>query len=224
MLSALAAPRDDQAARDLMVDGQLRPSKVTDRRVLDAMRRLKRELFLPAALAGQAYIDDDVVVAPGRVMLKPLVIARLIQLAKPRAGETALVVGAGTGYGAAVLAACGVHVTALEEDAALLAIARQAAGDAEPPIALVQGRLADGFAERAPYDIVLIEGAVRHIPDILAAQVAFNGRLVTVIWPHHAASHAALAEKTSAGFSVHAVFDASAPLLGPLATPAGFTF
>ena len=220
----LAPSRDYAAARDMMVDGQLRPSKVSDRRILDAMRSLARERFVPTHLAGQANIDDDVQVAPGRFLLKPLVIARLIQLARPRAGETALVVGAGTGYGAAVLAACGVQVTALEEDAALLDVARRVADDAVNPIAFVEGRLALGWAARAPYDLVLIEGAVRAIPDALGRQVSPTGRLVTIIWPQGAAAYAALAEHSTGGLRAQAEFDAAAPLLTPLLPPPGFSF
>jgi protein-L-isoaspartate(D-aspartate) O-methyltransferase len=221
--STLAPARDFAAARDLMVDGQLRPSKVTDKRILDAMRRLKREDFVPAALAGQAYIDTDLEVAPGRYLLKPLVIARLLQLARPRAGETALVVGAGTGYGAALLAACGVQVTALEEDPGLIAAARQATAGLEG-LSFIEGGLAAGYADHAPYDLVLIEGAVRAIPESLARQVGENGRLVTVLWPAGESSTAILAEPSTGGLRAQAEFDAGAKLLAPLMTEPGFTF
>jgi hypothetical protein len=112
------------------------------------MRFLPRETFVPASIANLAYIDQDLAVGAGRMMLKPLVIARLLQLARPRAGETALVVGSGTGYGAAILAACGVLVTALEQEPALLAIARRALSD-HTSITLVEGPLADGYAPSA---------------------------------------------------------------------------
>ena len=108
-----------------MVDGQLRPNKVRDPRLIEVLRRLPRERFVPAPLRQFAYIDADLKLAAGRVMIKPLVIARLIQLAAPRPGETALVVGSGTGYAAAILAELGVQVTALEEDESLIAFARE---------------------------------------------------------------------------------------------------
>jgi protein-L-isoaspartate(D-aspartate) O-methyltransferase len=219
-----APPPGFAAARDFMVDGQLRPSKVTDRRILDAMRRLPREDFVPPAMAGQAYIDADVPVAPGRVLLKPLVIARLIQLARPRAGENALVVGSGTGYGAAVLAACGMQVTALEEDPALMALAHAAAASPDTQITFVQAPLAGGHPSGAPYDLVLIEGAVRDIPETLAHQVAGTGRLVCIIWPPGASGYAALAEPSSAGLRAQAEFDATAPLLAPLSPLPAFSF
>ena len=107
-------PFDFADARNRMVDSQVRPNKVTDPRVLSAMRELPRERFLPARLRPRAYVDEDVPLGGGRVLMEPLVIARLVQLAAPSAGERALVVGAGVGYGSAVLARCGVRVTALE--------------------------------------------------------------------------------------------------------------
>lgn len=223
MSQPVMSAADFTLARNLMVDGQLRPSKVNDRRILDAMRRIPREAYVPAQIAPMAYIDQDLPLGGGRVLLKPLVIARLLQLARPRAGETALIVGSGTGYGAAVLAACGVHVTALEENAGLMALAESAnkgAGD----IAFVQGRLADGHAASAPYDLVVIEGAVSEIPEAIGRQVAAGGRLVTIILAEGAAGYAALAEPSTGGLRAQAAFDANAPLLPGLVPAPGFSF
>jgi protein-L-isoaspartate(D-aspartate) O-methyltransferase len=223
-------PRSDfTLARRVMVDGQLRVTKVTDPRVLDAMGMLPRESFVPAGVADLAYIDADLAIAPGRFLLKPLVLARLIQLAAARQGETALVVGAGSGYGAAVLAACGVQVIALEDDGALLALARaalatQSLAALAGNITLQQGPLAEGFAAHAPYDLVLIEGAVRAIPERLARQVAANGRLVTVLAPADGGSTAAIAEPSAGGLAVRPAFDATAPLLPSLLPATAFAF
>jgi protein-L-isoaspartate(D-aspartate) O-methyltransferase len=210
-------------ARNLMVDGQLRPSKVNDRRILDAMRSLPRERFVPRHLASLAYIDQDLPLGHGRVLLKPLVLARLLQLARPRAGEAALIVGSGCGYGAAVLAACGVHVTALEEDPALLALARAALRDAAT-ITLAEGKLAEGVPGSAPYDLVVIEGAVRDIPPAIAHQVAANGRLVAIVAPEGGASVAVLAEPSLGGLRAQPEFDAVAPLLPGLSPAPSFVF
>lgn len=213
---------DYALARNLMVDGQLRPSKVTDRRILDAMRTLPREKFVPEAVSTLAHIDENLPLGGGRVLLKPLVLARLLQLARPHVGETALIVGSGTGYGAAILAACGVQVTALEEDAALSEQARRLATD--QGISFVQGRLAEGWAASAPYDLVVIEGAVPSIPEAIGSQVAAGGRLVTIIAAAGAAGYAAIAEPTTGGLRAQAAFDATAPLLPGLAPAPGFTF
>jgi protein-L-isoaspartate(D-aspartate) O-methyltransferase len=215
---------DYTLARNLMVDGQLRPNRVIDRRILDAMRSLKRERFVPEAQAPLAYIDQDIPLGGGRVLLKPLVISRLLQLARPRAGETALVVGAGPGYGAGILAACGAIVVALEEDAALADTARRLLKDTAS-VTVVHGKLAEGFAASAPYDLIVIEGAVAAIPDAIAAQVAAGGRLATIILAPGAAGYAVLAEPSTGGkLSAQPAFDAAAPYLGSLAPAPSFTF
>jgi protein-L-isoaspartate(D-aspartate) O-methyltransferase len=223
-MMANAGGIDFTRARNMMVDGQLRPTRVIDTRVLDAMRRLPRERFVPASVSDFAYIDDDLEIAPRRFLLKPLVLARMIQLAAPVQGETALIVGAGSGYGAAVLAACGVQVIALEEEAALLDLARVALAGIEAGVTLQAGELAAGWAERAPYDLVLIEGAVRAIPERLARQVAATGRLVTVIAPAGQGSYAAIAEPSAGGLAVRAAFGAAAPLLPELLPAPSFAF
>ncbi|MBV9782570.1 MAG: protein-L-isoaspartate O-methyltransferase [Acidisphaera sp.] len=212
-------------ARDWMVDGQVRPNRVYDRRILDAMRSLPRERFLPPHLASQAYVDEDVPLGRGRALIEPLVIARLVQLAAARAGERALVVGAGTGYGTALLAACGAEVTALEEDAELQAIARAALAEYAPGVSLVSGPLAAGWPGGAPWDIILIEGAVPAVPSDIAGQVRpGSGRLITVLASAARTGRAVVAEATPAGLTTRAVFDCATPVLPPLVPPPAFTF
>jgi protein-L-isoaspartate(D-aspartate) O-methyltransferase len=213
------------AARALMVDGQVRPNKVNDPRIIEAMRRLPRERFLPPRLWPLAYSDENVPLGNGRVMIEPMVIARLVQLAAVRSGERALVVGAGTGYGAALLAACGAAVTALEEDEALLAIAREALAGLSG-VSLVAGGLAEGYQQGAPYDLVLIEGAVDAVPPAIAAQLRKpSGRLVTA----RAAAgtrfgQAVLAEPTPSGLSLQPAFDCTVPVLPQLRRAPAFVF
>jgi len=230
MPDALPHPAlDSERARQLMVDGQLRPNKVTDRRILDAMRTLPREIFVPPDQAALAYIDGSIRLGGGRVLTKPLVLARLIQLARPQAGETALIVGSATGYAAAVLALCGLQVCALEQQPELIAIARaawpsverlEAAGTA----AFIAGKLAGGHAGQAPYDLVLIDGAVRDIPPLIARQVAATGRLVTVIAKEGVNGVAVLAEPSTGGLRAQPAFDANTPLLPELMPAPGFSF
>ena len=114
---------DFAEARRFMVDGQLRPNRIEDPRIVSAMRDLPRERFAPPALAARAYADADLPLPGGRAMMQPMVLAKLVQLAGLRRGERALVVAAGTGFGAALMAAIGGSVTAVESDPALLAIA-----------------------------------------------------------------------------------------------------
>lgn len=159
---------DFARARTNMVDSQVRPNLVSDPRILAAMNRLPRERFVPVECSAIAYSDAAVPLGAGRVLMAPMELARLIQLARPAKSERILVVGAGTGYGAALFAECGAAVTALEEDRRLLAIARSVLPETSPTVAIVAGPLADGWTAGAPWHIVLIEGAVQQIPDTLA--------------------------------------------------------
>jgi protein-L-isoaspartate(D-aspartate) O-methyltransferase len=220
---AAAAPFAE--ARDCMVDSQIRPNRVTDPRILAAMRRLPRERFLPPRLAALAYADEDVPLGHGRVLIEPLVIARLVQLAAIVEGERALVVAAGVGYGAALVAACGATVTALEEDQGLLALARSALDEISPSISLVSGSLAVGWPAGAPYDVILIEGAVPEIPAAFDAQVRRDGgRLVTVIATPGQASRAVLAEPSGPSLRAQPMFDCATPALPSLRRAPGFHF
>ncbi len=212
-------------ARKKMVDGQIRPNRIADPAILAAMRSLRREDFLPPALAALAYADESVPLGKGRMMAAPLAIARLVQMAAPEPGARALVVGAGTGYGTALLAACGVQVTALDDDAALLAIARAALAAAQLQAEIVAGPLAAGWPAGAPYDIILIEGAVRDIPPAIIRQLRpGSGRLVSVRPGRGLASRAMRAELTPGGLHSRALFDCAMPVLPALMAEPGFVF
>ena len=218
------ATMDSAEARNRMVDSQLRPNKVFDPRILAAMRQLPRERFLPPALASFAYVDEDVSLGGGRVVIEPLVIARLVQLAVVAPSERALVVGAGTGYGAALLAACGARVTALEEDAALAALARSVLAELAPSVSLVSGPLSAGWPPGAPYDVILIEGAVAAIPPAIGEQLRREaGRLITVV-TGGGVGQAVLAEATAAGLRTQSMFDCATPAIPRLAPAPGFVF
>jgi protein-L-isoaspartate(D-aspartate) O-methyltransferase len=219
------AEPDFAAARDCMVDSQVRPNKVYDSRVLAAMRRIPREVFLPADKLACAYLDDDVKLPGGRVLIEPMVIARLLQACAVVAGENALVVAAGTGYGAALLAACGAKVTALEDSAELLAIARPALAAWAPGVALVTGPLGAGWAGGAPYDLILVDGAVGSFPPALAQQLRpRSGRVVGVLRDRAGTGHAVVAEATPAGLRPRPLFDCNVPLIPALAPAAAFVF
>jgi len=211
-------------ARTMMVDGQVRPNRVVDRRILDAMRRLPRERFVPPHAAPLAYSDEDVPLGNGRVLMEPMVVARLIQLAEVRAGERVLVVGSGPGYDAALLAACGAQVTALEQDEALLAFARAALAGTQG-VTLVGGALRDGWPAGAPYDLVFIDGAADEIPPALIAQIrAPGGRLVGVMSAAGSISHAGIGEPSAGGLSFQPAFDCATPVLPALRRQPGFVF
>jgi protein-L-isoaspartate(D-aspartate) O-methyltransferase len=216
---------DFSEARERMVDGQLRPNRVSDPRLLQAMRTLPRERFLPPRLASFAYIDEDVALGNGRVLMEPLAFARLAQLAQIRRGTRTLVVGAGTGYGAAVLAACGAAVTALEDEAALIDIARPAFAACAPSVALAVGPLPRGWRAGAPWDVVFVEGAAPRIPEALAEQLRPKaGRLVGVLAGGGRPGAAILGERTPAGLTIRPMFDCATPLLPQLVAKPEFVF
>src|SRR5205085_10940706 len=143
-----------------MIDCQLRPNKVTDERIIDAFARLRRELFVPEQLRGVAYVDEDLPLGKGRYLMEPMVAARLLLAAMPDRKDTALVVGAGIGYEAGLLALLTRSVVALEEDAELARLGRAALVDHRiASINYVEEPLPPGHRPRAPYDVILIAGA-----------------------------------------------------------------
>lgn len=204
---------DFSIARTMMVDGQIRPNKVTDARIIAAMRSVPRECFLPPKLAPLAYVDIAVELGDGRVMPQPMVTARLLQLAELREGERVLVIGAGYGYSAALLAACGVTVVALDVKA----------GVSVPGVTWASGPLGAGWAAGGPYDLILLDGAVAEFPATLAAQLAPNGRLVGV-QVSGGIGRAMRGVVVDASLRLVPMFDCNATLLPGLANVAGFVF
>ena len=212
-------------ARKCMVDSQIRPNRVTDPRVLSAMRTLKRERFLPQNVAALAYADEDVPLGNGRFLMEPMVFARMLQAANLREQERVLIVGAATGYSAAVLAACGCRVTALEEDPALMTIARAVLPVEAPGVTLVSGPFAAGWPAQAPYDLILVEGAVPEIPPALAAQThGESGRILAALCASGRITQAVIAEATQFGLSLSPLFDCATRPLPSLQKAAVFAF
>ena len=170
----------------------------------------------------------------GRCLMEPMVIARLVQLLRIKDGERGLVVAAGAGYGAALVAACGGVVIALEEDPALLAIARAVLPALAPGVSLTEGPLVAGWPAAAPYDFILIDGAVGTIPDVLAGQLKPMGRLATVLTKPgrpglgNVIGEGVLAEPVHVGTATtlraQPFFDCATPLLPQFKPRAVFTF
>lgn len=206
-----------------MVDGQVRTNNVTDPRLVAAMLEIPRETFVPAPLRSLAYIDDDLVLAPGnppRYLIEPMILARLVQIAEVQEHEHVLDIGTGTGYSAAVLSRLAQQVVAVEEDAGLAAAATStlaALGVAN--VAVMQGPLNAGWAKEAPYDLILVNGSVDEVPAALLAQVKEGGRLVAVVG-HGGAGAATIFTRIAGSISERVAFNAAVPPLpGFQATP-----
>ena len=220
---------DSAAARRHMVESQLTPNQVHDPAVIAAMAAVPREAFVGESLRAVAYLDEDLALSADRYLLEPMVLGRLIQEAAPRPGDRALVVGCGTGYGAAILARLGLSVVALECDPDLVAAARaNLAPLGDGRVEVVAGALAEGRAQAAPFDVILLAAAVEQVPDALLAQLAGDGRLVTVLRPGAGIGKAMLMERAGETFSRRILFDAATPRL-PARIPgfslaAGFVF
>jgi protein-L-isoaspartate(D-aspartate) O-methyltransferase len=223
---AQAAPDDLYVvARACMVNSQVRPNRVNDVRIIDAMRRIPRERFLPAAQRHLAYLDEDIPLGNGRFMMEPMVLARLLQQAVLRENERVLVVAAGPGYGAAVLDACGCKVFALEEDPDLIRLARAVLPQQAPGVTLVSGPLVEGCPAEGPFDLILIEGAVPDIPPALTEQIApHSGRLIGVMCGEGRVTQAVMGERTRAGLRTTMLFDCATPVLPSLRRTPSFEF
>ena len=217
---------DFALARRNMVEGQLRPNRVTNALLLSIIGELPRERFLPEALRSVAYADDDVPLGNGRFLMEPMVLARLIQTLQPQPGDRAMVVASGRGYGAALLARLVKSVVAVESDAPLAAAAAQTARELGlADIRQTVGKLEAGAAASGPYDVILIEGAVQQVPPAILDQLAEGGRLATVvIGPAGALGVAQLFVKEGGVASGRPLFDAGTPSLPGFAPPPRFTF
>ena len=208
---------DYAAARAAMVENQLRPQGVTDRAVLDAMATVERERFVPEDVRPTAYADRAVALGGGRFLPAPDVLGRLLTQMRPIAGQRALVVGAGSGYSAAVLAAIGLDVVALESAPDLAASAREAG------IEVVEGPLEAGWKRGAPYDLILIDGAIEHVPDAIVDQLADGGRLGAALIDR-GVSRLIVGRRAGGAFGYLSVGDAGAPALPGFSRPRAFTF
>jgi protein-L-isoaspartate(D-aspartate) O-methyltransferase len=217
---------DFALARRNMIDGQLRPNRVTNAQLLAAIGELPRERFLPEATRSVAYSDEDVPVGSGRYLMEPMVLARLIQTLQARPEDRAMVVASGRGYGAALLARLVQSVVAVESDPALVAAAEQTTKELGiTGIRQTIGKMEEGAPASGPYDVILIEGAVQVVPQAIFDQLTEGGRLTTVVaGPPATLGVAQLFMKEGGMASGRPLFDAGTPSLPGFAPPPRFTF
>lgn len=207
--------------RRAMVASQLRTTGVNDPSVVAAMGAVPRERFVPGDRVAAAYADALVPLGNDRQLNTPMSLGRLLTEAQPDKKDRALVIGAATGYAAAVLARMVASVVAVEEDPALAAGAKAALKGTE--VKLVEGPLAKGYKKGAPYDLILIDGAVEFIPDAIIDQLAEDGRFVAAILDN-GVSRISIGRRGGGGFGTVAVADAASAVLPGFVKPRGFIF
>lgn len=202
--------------RRSMVDSQLRTNRVVDEALIAAFLEIPRERFVPDRLASVAYVDRDLPLEGGRFVMEPMVFARLVQLLAVSSGDIVLDIGCATGYSSAVLSRLCSTVVALECDSGLAEAARLnlAASDIDNVI-VVDGPLGEGYPDQAPYNAILLGGAVPEIGTALTDQLADGGRVAAVVAGGPGPGRATCAMRTGARTSSRVVFDASTlPLPG----------
>lgn len=222
MSSAAIDSASFETMRHAMVASQLRTNNVSDPRVVEAMARVPREDFVPAEVRALAYRDTGVSLGGGRTQNPPMATGRLLTEARIMAGDSVLLIGAAGGYTAAVLARLAAKVVAVESDAALASHARAAlSGIAN--VELVEAPLGEGHAPGAPYDVVVVDGAMEQVPDALIAQLAPGGRMTTGL-VQRGVTRLAAGGRTASGFGLVDFADADSALLPGFARPKSFSF
>ncbi len=211
---------DFATARACMIEGQIRPERVRHPTLIAAMAALPRELFVPSELQPIAYIDKEIRLGDDHTLTEPRVLARLLQAGEPRRGERALVVEAGTGYAAAVLARMGLAVTAVEAHDEVRAFGSEACG-----------QTGDGVEWRAdlppapPFELVVIDGGIEFVPGAVIHAVApLTGRLLAILVEPGHPGRAVIGERIGSELRLRPLFDAQASLLPGYTRARGFVF
>jgi protein-L-isoaspartate(D-aspartate) O-methyltransferase len=219
--------RQAEAARAAMIESQLMPCGVVAPALVAAFAAVPREPFVDPARRTLAYVDAAQPLgrlgtgAEGRFLMPPLSLGYLLQALGPRPGERALVVGAGTGYAAAILVELGLAVTAVEEAPALAEVARARLGERAT---VVKGPLTAGWPDGAPYDLLLIDGGVEMIPEALWAQLKDGGRLAAVVRGTDGVDRPSLGRRVGTHFHLEPFAESGAPLLPGFARARPFVF
>ena len=210
--------------RDTMVATQVRPSDVRDPRVVEAMASIPREAFVPRLYKGVAYVDEDIEVKPGRYLMEPRVLAKILAAAEIGPQDFVLEIGPASGYSTAILANLADAVVALEEDEELAGTASATLEElGVTNAAVISGPHRDGVARQAPFQVIFINGAVDEVPDALLRQLDNGGRLVCVL-REAGVGHVRIYQNSNGHFGSRRLFDANVPLLPGFETKQPFVF
>ena len=205
-----------------MVDTQVRPSDVTKFPIIDAMLDVPRELFVPGTLREAAYIGENLHLGEGRWLLEPRTLAKMLDALDVQPNELVLDLGAAHGYSAAVLARLAEAVVALEEDSDMVSEAEATLGEiGVDNIAVVEGPLNEGAPQHGPYDVIVVEGAVEHLPDAICDQLREGGRIACLFMEKELGT-VRLGYRIDGRVSWRDVFNAGAPVLPGFARHAEF--
>ena len=211
-------------ARRNMILSQLEPNQVTDTSLLKAMGRLPREYFVPSNLSGLAYIDTSVEIVPGRFLVAPMIIAKMIQESNIKSEEIVLDIACGTGYSTAVLAHLAGTVVGIESNDMLVEQASQILSDLEiDNAAVIKGSPVDGYSNQGPYDVIILNGSIDFVPQKLLDQLSDYGRLVCVEGTR-SLGKAVQYQKLGMSYARKELFDASIPAIPELTKSEGFVF
>lgn len=199
--------------RTFMVDTQIRPADVTKFPIIDAMLSVPREVYTPRDKREAAYVGENIEFAPGRVMLEPRTLAKMLDGLAISGGELVLDIGAGYGYSAAVIARMAEAVVAVEDDADRVAEAQGALSDhGADGVIMQQAALDAGAPEHGPYDVIVIEGGIERLPEAIADQLKDGGR-IAALFMEGALGTVRLGYKQNGEISWRFAFNASAPVL-----------
>lgn len=214
---------DFQSRRVMMVDTQVRPSDVTKFPIIDAMLSVPREVYVPRDKREAAYMGENIALRPGRVVLEPRTLAKLLDALDIQPDEMVLDLGCGLGYSTAVFARLADAVVAVEEDEGMAAEAEQTLShEAVDNAAVIVGPLSEGAAKHAPYDVITIQGGVEEVPAVLLAQLKDGGR-IGALFMEGALGVARVGYKSDGRISWRFAFNASAPVLPGFAKQRAFS-
>ena len=214
-----------EQARFNMVEQQIRPWEVLDQDVLDLLMTVKREEFVPAAYRDLAFTEVEIPIGCGQVMLKPVIEGKVLQALRPAKSDSVLEVGTGSGYFAALLAARTEWVRTIEIEPELVKLASaNLARNGVENVVVVQGDGIGGWAERAPYDVIVVSGGLPFVPQALLEQLKVGGRLFAFVGEAPVMKARLVTCEAEGRFRTEDIFETVVPMLKDAPQRDGFSF